>query len=116
MTSTVLIHDILLATQKVTRVGIRDLKGDGRFQHINDARNLAYYVACERFYKSYPDVARVMGRDRTTVAEAVKKLRCKGPDRKLVARIEAEAWAIATARIMGEANYSGYPIFAMGAQ
>src|SRR3990167_1180089 len=111
MTSTVLISDILLATQKVTRVGIRDLKGDGRFPHIQEARNLAYFVACERFYKSCPDVARVMGRDRTSVADMVKKLRAKGPDAKLVAHIEAEAWAIATARLMGKINYSGYPIY-----
>jgi len=107
------INDILLAVQRVTRVGVRDLKFDGQSPHIREARVLVYFVASQCFDKSFSEIAEAMGRDRTTVAGTIKKrLHCTRFDPALIDQVEDAAEAIADARLAGRPDYSGYPIFA----
>jgi hypothetical protein len=113
--SPVTINDILLAVQKVTRVGIRDLKGDGQFPHIRAARGLACFVAADCFNKSTEAIGRVLGRDAKSVRDVLmRRRRCAILDPDLIDRVEVEALTIASARIAGHINYTGYPFFADG--
>lgn len=113
--SPVTINDILLAVQKITRVGIRDLKGDGMFPHIRAARGLACYVAADCFDKSADAIGKVLGRDPKSVRDVLDRRRRKAIlDPDLIDRVEVEALTIASARIAGHINYTGYPLFKEG--
>lgn len=115
MTSPVTIDDILLAVQRITHIGVRDIKGRGRTANVREARLLAYFVSSQCFSYSFAAIARRIGRDHTTVSAMVKKLvASRRFDPSLIDRVEDAATVIAAARREGRANYAGSPIYAEG--
>ena len=74
MTPRVSLEDILLAIQRVKRIGVRDLKGRGQHANVRQARLLFHFVASQCFGFTSTEIAQVIGRDKTTVSDVVKKL------------------------------------------
>ena len=115
MTSPVSINDVLLAVQRVTHVGVRDVKGRGQSVNVREARLLAYFVASQCFSYSFAAIARRIGRDHTTVSATVKKfVASRRFDPGLIDHVEDAAVVIAAARREGRVNYAGSPIYADG--
>jgi chromosomal replication initiation ATPase DnaA len=57
-----------------------DVMGDGRGTAVVLARQVAMYVAVVGFGMSYGRVASVMGRDRSTVAHAIRQVEIRRED------------------------------------
>lgn len=92
--------DILLAVQRVKRIGVLDIKGSLGAPHVREARLLAYFVASQCFNKSYAVIGKSVGRCESTVAEAVKRMtRQTRFHPELVDAVEDEVARIAQARM-----------------
>jgi chromosomal replication initiation ATPase DnaA len=66
--------DILLAVQRVKRVGVLDIKGSLGAPHVREARLLAYFVASQCFNKSHVVIGKAVNRSEATVGEAIRRL------------------------------------------
>jgi hypothetical protein len=98
MTSATL-DDILLAVQRVTRIGVRDLRGDGQSANVREARLLFYFVAHQCFGKISANIAKTVQRHKDTVRQQVA-LMLKTPrfSTELVDAVEYEVEKIVAAR------------------
>lgn len=96
MTHAVTIDDVLFAVQRVTHIGVRDLKGRGQSANVREARLLAYFVATQCFNISCAAVAKAVNRDSSTVAGMVRRMvQVTRFDPQLIDRGEEAAVAIA---------------------
>jgi hypothetical protein len=98
MTSATL-DDILLAVQRVTRTGVRDIKGDGQSANVRDARLLFYFVAHQCFEKLSANIAKKVERHKDTVRQQVAMM-LKTPrfSTDLIDAVEYEVEKIVAAR------------------
>jgi len=98
MTSATL-DDILLAVQRVTRIGVRDIKGDGQSANVREARLLFYFVAHQCFGRLTSEIAKKAERHKDTVRQQVALLR-KTPrfSTDIVDAVEYEVEKIVAAR------------------
>lgn len=99
MTPHVSIDDILLAVQRVTKTGVREIKNE-RTPRARRVRMLFYFVASQCFDKSHADIALAVGRKPKTVQGMVREMRGYTRfDPELIDQIEEEAEAIYRGRL-----------------
>jgi chromosomal replication initiation ATPase DnaA len=72
MTAT--LNDILIAVQTLRGVGARDIRGPSRDDRVRYARLLFYFCASQCFAKPTVWIANAVGRSKSTVGEAIRRL------------------------------------------
>lgn len=75
------VRDIIASVSAETGISAKDITGPARFAHIVRARDIVCLRAHEAG-RTYPQIARVLNRDHTTVGAAAKRA---------AARMEAHA-------------------------
>lgn len=65
------LHELLKSVSRTTGVSVADIKGRSRMRRIGHARQEFCYYARALTGKSFPQIARVIGRDHTSVIHAV---------------------------------------------
>jgi chromosomal replication initiation ATPase DnaA len=66
--------NLLQATAGVTGVGVTDLKGTSRLQHVCRSRQIFFWLARHYTSCSFPQIGNYVGKDHSTVVHGVKKV------------------------------------------
>lgn len=86
------LHRLLVLVSAECGVRLTDLTSPRRFRNLTDARKVFYYLAREMTSKSLPQIARVCGRDHSTVLHGYQMARSQmAKYRKQVESVRAKA-------------------------
>jgi DNA-directed RNA polymerase subunit F len=99
MSRTPTIPDILIAVERVTHVGARDIRSAAIALHIREARMLAIFVASQCFNIGSTEIAHGLNLNWRTVSRAIAHLKSATRiDPDLVDKVEEEVDSILAAK------------------